>query len=137
MGADPDTGECRGLNNGLQLGLGDKVGLSLLESFSRGVGLRVGLGVDVGLCLGLSSSESMLLDLCLVDDLGRHPNTSSRLEHNGSVDLSLSELLGGGDALDLCLVHGNSGGDGHGLSHGLCHGLEMKRISVRRHKQQM
>ena len=76
--ADPDTCIRRRLGNSAQLNASDKVRLSLLQGLGGGVRLCVGLGVDVRLSLSLSGSESMFHCLCLVNDLGGHPNSGRR-----------------------------------------------------------
>lgn len=99
LGADPNLGGRRGLNDGAQVGLGNEVSLSLLECLGRSVSLCRGLGVDIDLSASLSGSESVLLSLGTVDDLSRNPNTGSGNELSGCCNFSL--------------------GDGHDISHGL------------------
>lgn len=76
LSGDPNTGECRRLHNSAQLGHSGKVGSSLLDSCSRGIGLCRSLSVNVGLRLRLSGSESVFEGLGVVDDLGGHPDIS-------------------------------------------------------------
>ena len=69
LGADPNAGEGGGHNHSRDLSLGLEIGLGLLLSLSGSISLSVSLGVDIVLRGGLSSSESVLLGLGLVDDL--------------------------------------------------------------------
>lgn len=68
LGADPNAGVGSRHNYGRDLSLGLEISLGLLLSLSGSVGFSVSLGIHVVLRGGLSSSESALLGLGLVDD---------------------------------------------------------------------
>lgn len=68
LGADPNAGVGGRHNYGRDLSLGLEISLGLLLSLSGSVGFSVSLGIHVVLRGGLSSSESALLGLGLVDD---------------------------------------------------------------------
>lgn len=82
LSADPDARVGCWLNNGMDLSFGDEVGLCLLDRFRGSVNEGIGGGIDVGQCLRFGSSQSVLLDLCPIDDFGGHPYTGCGLHFN-------------------------------------------------------
>ena len=68
LGTDPNAGVGGRHNYGRDLSLSLEISLGLLLSLGGSVGFSVSLGIHVVLRGGLSSSESALLGLGLVDD---------------------------------------------------------------------
>jgi len=118
---DPSADERCGLDDGDHLGPRHEVSLGLLNSLSCRVSLGRRLGVNVGLGHRLSSSESVLHDLGLINNLSRHPDPCRGDDLHRGIDLSLRPELCVGLELNLGLVH--SDGGWHSL--GVCHCCEV------------
>ena len=114
VGGDPNTGICRGLDDCAQLSFGNKVSHGFLDRLGCSVRLSCSLSVDVGLRPGLSSSESLLQRLGVIDDLGRNPDASSW--HHLDRGNDLGNLLDVGHGLGNGFVHGDRGWDGLGIN---------------------
>lgn len=114
VGGDPNTGIRRGLDDCAQLSFGNKVSHGFLDRLGCSVRLSCSLSVDVGLRPGLSSSESLLQRLGVIDDLGRNPDASSW--HHLDRGNDLGNLLDVGHGLGNGFVHGDRGWDGLGIN---------------------
>jgi len=121
FGLNPSANESRGLDDGDHLGPRHEVSLGLLNSLSRRVSLGRCLGVDIGLGHRLSGSESVLHNLGLINNLGRHPDLGCGDNFHRGIDLSLRLKLCVSFKLNLGLVHRDGGW--HSLC--VCHCCEM------------